>query len=56
VTNVIRDLIDEGIVIEAGLAESDGGRPRAMLAMNPEYGYVIGSTSARRAPGLSSST
>jgi predicted NBD/HSP70 family sugar kinase len=42
VTNVIRELIDEGIVIETGLAESDGGRPRAMLAMNPEYGYVIG--------------
>jgi predicted NBD/HSP70 family sugar kinase len=42
VTNVIRDLIDEGIVIETGLAGSDGGRPRTMLAMNPEYGYVIG--------------
>ena len=42
VTNVIRELIDEGIVIETGLAESDGGRPRAMLGMNPEYGYVIG--------------
>src|SRR5712691_4201773 len=25
-----------------GLADSDGGRPRAMLGMNPEYGYVIG--------------
>jgi predicted NBD/HSP70 family sugar kinase len=42
VTNVIRELIDEGIVIETGLAESDGGRPRAMLGMNPAYGYVIG--------------
>src|SRR5258708_35139686 len=42
VTNVTRELMDEGIVIETGLAESDGGRPRAMLAMNPEYGYVIG--------------
>ena len=42
VTNVIRELIDEGIVIETGLAESDGGRPRAMLGMNPRYGYVIG--------------
>ena len=42
VTNVIRELIDEGIVIETGLAESDGGRPRAMLGMNPEHGYVIG--------------
>jgi DNA-binding Lrp family transcriptional regulator len=42
VTNVIRELIDEGIVIETGLVESDGGRPRAMLGMNPLYGYVIG--------------
>ncbi|HEY0932392.1 MAG TPA: ROK family transcriptional regulator [Trebonia sp.] len=42
VTNVVRELIDEGIVIETGLAESDGGRPRALLGMNPEYGYVIG--------------
>jgi predicted NBD/HSP70 family sugar kinase len=42
VTNVIRELIDEGIVIETGLEESDGGRPRTMLGMNPEYGYVIG--------------
>jgi predicted NBD/HSP70 family sugar kinase len=42
VTNVIRELLDEGIVLETGLADSDGGRPRAMLGMNPEYGYVIG--------------
>ena len=42
VTSVIRELIDEGIVIETGLAEPAGGRPRAMLGMNPEYGYVIG--------------
>src|ERR1700689_3034968 len=42
VANVIRELIDEGIVIEIGLAESDGGRRRAVLGMNPDYGYVIG--------------
>jgi predicted NBD/HSP70 family sugar kinase len=42
VTNVIRELLDEGIVVETGLADSDGGRPRAMLGMNPEYGHVIG--------------
>src|SRR5215472_4766364 len=42
VTNVIRELLDEGIVLETGLADSDGGRPRAMLGMNPGYGYVIG--------------
>src|SRR5262245_17511032 len=42
VTNVVRELLDEGIVIETGQADSDGGRPRALLGMNPEYGYVIG--------------
>src|SRR5215831_5454722 len=42
VSNVVRELLDEGIVIEAGSVDSDGGRPRVLLAMNPEYGYVIG--------------
>jgi predicted NBD/HSP70 family sugar kinase len=42
VTNVVRELLDEGIVLETGLLDSDGGRPRTMLGMNPEHGYVIG--------------
>jgi len=42
VSNVVRDLLDEGIVVEAGSVDSDGGRPRVLLEMNPEYGYVIG--------------
>jgi len=42
VSNVVRELLDEGIVIEAGSVESDGGRPRILLEMNPDYGYVIG--------------
>jgi predicted NBD/HSP70 family sugar kinase len=42
VTNVTRELIGEGIVIETGLAAPGGGRPRTMLGINPEYGYVIG--------------
>jgi predicted NBD/HSP70 family sugar kinase len=42
VSNVVRELLDEGIVIEAGSVDSDGGRPRVLLEMNPEYGYVIG--------------
>jgi predicted NBD/HSP70 family sugar kinase len=40
VTNVVRELLDEGIVLETGLLDSDGGR--TMLGMNPEHGYVIG--------------
>jgi predicted NBD/HSP70 family sugar kinase/biotin operon repressor len=42
VSNVVRDLIAEGIAVEAGSIESDGGRPRALLQINPDYGYVIG--------------
>jgi predicted NBD/HSP70 family sugar kinase len=42
VSNVIRELIGEGIVLEAGSEDSDGGRPRVLLEVNPDYGYVIG--------------
>jgi predicted NBD/HSP70 family sugar kinase len=42
VSNVIRELIGEGIVVEAGSVDSDGGRPRVLLEINPGYGYVIG--------------
>jgi predicted NBD/HSP70 family sugar kinase len=42
VTNVIRELLDDGIVTEAGSVDSDGGRPRVLLDINPDYGYVIG--------------
>jgi predicted NBD/HSP70 family sugar kinase len=42
VSNVVRELIDEGIAAEAGSVDSDGGRPRVLLQANPDYGYVIG--------------
>src|SRR5215470_9256990 len=42
VSNVVRELIGEGIVVEAGSVDSDGGRPRVLLQVNPDYGYVIG--------------
>lgn len=42
VSNVIGDLLDQGVVIEVGLEDSNGGRPRGLLEVNPEYGYVIG--------------
>lgn len=42
VTNVVRELLNEGIVIEAGSVDSDGGRPRIMLEINPDHGSVIG--------------
>jgi len=42
VSNVVREFISEGIVAEAGSVDSDGGRPRALLRMDPDYGRVIG--------------
>lgn len=42
VSNVMRELIGEGIAVEAGSVDSDGGRPRVLLQINPDYGYVIG--------------
>lgn len=42
VSSMTGDLLAENIVVEAGQAESDGGRPRAILRVNPVYGHVIG--------------
>jgi predicted NBD/HSP70 family sugar kinase len=42
VTNVIGDLLDEGLVVEVGTEESDGGRPRVRLLVNRDFGVVIG--------------
>ncbi|MEU8300081.1 ROK family transcriptional regulator [Micromonospora sp. NPDC048909] len=42
VSNVVGDLIEEGPVVEAGVAESDGGRPSMMLRVAPRFAFVIG--------------
>jgi predicted NBD/HSP70 family sugar kinase len=42
ITNVIGDLIEEGLVVEVGTEDSDGGRPRVQLQVNPDFGVVIG--------------
>ena len=42
VTNVTAALLEEGLICEVGLEESDGGRPRVLLQVNPEFGTVIG--------------
>lgn len=42
VSNVVSDLIADGLVTEAGSESSDGGRPRSVLRVRPEYGQVIG--------------
>src|SRR5689334_10867536 len=42
VSNVSGELVEERLIVEAGMVESDGGRPRVLLAVDPAYGYVIG--------------
>lgn len=42
VANVVAKLIEEGVVFETGFRDSDGGRPRALLQVNPDAGYVVG--------------
>jgi predicted NBD/HSP70 family sugar kinase len=42
VTNVVTDLLGEGLVVEVGTEESDGGRPRVQLQINPDFGVAVG--------------
>ncbi|WP_433124294.1 ROK family protein [Micromonospora sp. CA-240977] len=42
VSNVVADLIDEGLVAEAGAAESDGGRPSMLLRIARRFAFVVG--------------
>jgi predicted NBD/HSP70 family sugar kinase len=42
VSNVISDLINDGMVAEAGSVDSDGGRPRTLLRVRPDFAQVVG--------------
>jgi predicted NBD/HSP70 family sugar kinase len=42
ITNVTAALLEEGLVVEVGREESDGGRPRVLLQVNPKFGVVLG--------------
>ncbi|WP_309113357.1 ROK family transcriptional regulator [Saccharothrix sp.] len=42
VSNVTGELVEDGLVVEAGSVGSDGGRPRVLLRVNPGFGHVIG--------------
>ncbi|HTL40644.1 MAG TPA: ROK family transcriptional regulator [Pseudolysinimonas sp.] len=48
VTNLVTELISEGLVIEAGSADSGGGRPVAILAPNPAGAYFLGADVGER--------
>ena len=42
VSVVTAELIEDGLVTEAGAVESDGGRPSIMLRIAPDYAHVAG--------------
>ncbi|RMB58971.1 ROK family transcriptional regulator [Tessaracoccus antarcticus] len=42
VSIVVRKLIDEGMVVEAGRAESTGGKPAVLLELDPDARFAIG--------------
>lgn len=42
VSNVTAELAEERLITEAGQVESDGGRPRVLLRVDPAYGHVAG--------------
>jgi predicted NBD/HSP70 family sugar kinase len=42
VSNLVGEMIDDGLVEEAGSVDSDGGRPRMLLRVRPSYGYLVG--------------
>lgn len=42
ITNVTGELLEEGLIVEVGFEESDGGRPRVLLQINPDFGAIIG--------------
>ncbi len=41
-SNVTAELFAERLIVEAGQVDSDGGRPRVLLRVDPEFGSVIG--------------
>ncbi|WP_432988690.1 ROK family protein [Dactylosporangium sp. CA-233914] len=41
-SSVTAELLHEGLIIEAGQIESDGGRPRVLLRVNPDFGRLVG--------------
>ncbi|MGY4645591.1 ROK family protein [Cellulomonas sp. URHB0016] len=42
ISTVVRRLIDDGLVLEVGRAESTGGKPRMLLELDPLARYAVG--------------
>jgi predicted NBD/HSP70 family sugar kinase len=41
-SSVTAELLQEGLIVEAGQIDSDGGRPRVLLRVNPDFGRLVG--------------
>jgi predicted NBD/HSP70 family sugar kinase len=41
-SSVTAELLHERLIVEAGQIESDGGRPRVLLRVNPGFGRLVG--------------
>ena len=48
VTNIATELIAEGLIVEAGMVASQGGRPVTLLAPNPSGAYLLGADVGER--------
>ncbi|MFF3686759.1 ROK family protein [Streptomyces sp. NPDC002187] len=42
ISNVVSELVAEGVIEEAGVVDSDGGRPRTLLRVAPGSGLLVG--------------
>lgn len=42
ISNVVSELVSEGVLEEAGMVDSEGGRPRTLLRVAPTSGLLIG--------------
>ncbi|MEU0357428.1 ROK family transcriptional regulator [Streptomyces cyaneofuscatus] len=42
ISNVVAELAAEGLLQEAGIVDSDGGRPRTLLRVTPDGGLLVG--------------
>ena len=51
ISTVVRRLIDEGLVVEAGRAESTGGKPRMLLRLDPAARYAVCDDHCQRCNG-----
>ena len=47
ISKIVAELLKMGLVQEAGLVNSGGGRPRVQLVINPDACYVVGVDLAR---------